>query len=72
MTRQQTRDRGFMGVAIVAVLGFFLALHLILPEVTLLPALLVTLVVVTMLVAHSQKNRRQSHRLARASSKSDN
>lgn len=58
-------ERGKMGGAIVAVLGVFLALHLILPQVTLWPFLIVALVVVTMLVSHLGKSRHISRGLTR-------
>jgi MFS superfamily sulfate permease-like transporter len=51
-----------MGVVILAVLGIFLALHFIFPEVTLWPALLVALAVVTMIAAHVQRDGHHARR----------
>lgn len=64
MKQHSKTNRGNMGVAIFAVLGVFLVLHLILPEVTLWPFLLVALVVVTMLVSHLGKSRHISQRMS--------
>ena len=62
MKRHENSSRGFMGIAILAVVGIFFALHLAFPGVTLWPAGLVTLAVVTMVVSHIQRRAGISHR----------
>jgi uncharacterized Tic20 family protein len=62
MKRHENNSRGFMGAAVIAVLGIFFALHLALPGVTLWPAGLVVLAVVTMVVSHIQRRNGISHR----------
>ena len=62
MRQHSNLQRGGMGIAILAVLGVFLALHLIFPGVTLWPAALISLVVVTMIVSHVTPNRRLSRK----------
>ena len=62
MRQHNDLQRGGMGAAILAVLGVFLALHLIFPGVTLWPAVLISLAVVTMIVSHATRNRRLSRR----------
>jgi len=64
MKRYTREQRGIMGVAILAVLGVFLAIHLAAPGVSLWPALLVTLVMATMIASHLQKGRHRTHRVA--------
>ena len=61
MKRHERNDRGYMGIAIVAVLGVFLALHLALPAVTLWPAALVSLALVMVVVGHVHGGRKRSH-----------
>ena len=67
MKNHNQRERGAMGVAIVAVTGVFLALHLALPDIKLWPSLLICLAVVTMVVGHFGKNHRSSSSGARSS-----
>ena len=54
-------------MAIVAVMGVFLALHFVLPGVKLWPSFLICLTVVTMIVGHFGKNHRSSRSVARLS-----
>jgi uncharacterized Tic20 family protein len=65
MKRHENNSRGFMGAAVIAVLGIFLALHLALPGVTLWPAglgVLAVVTMVTMVVSHIQRRNGISHR----------
>nr|MBN2277263.1 hypothetical protein [candidate division Zixibacteria bacterium] len=57
MKRYQRRNKGYMGIAILAVLAVFFALYLILPGVTLWPIGLVSLALVMMVVSHIQGGR---------------
>ena len=65
MKRHEKTNRGYMGIAILAVAGIFFALHLALPGVTLWPAALISLAVVTMVVSHIQGGRHNSRSLTR-------
>ena len=67
MERYERKNRGYMGVAIFAVLAVFFALHLALPETTLWPAALVILAAVTMVVSHVQGGRHSSRSSAQPS-----
>ena len=67
MKQHERKNRGYMGIAILAVLAVFAILHLALPGVTLWPVALVSLVIVTMVVSHVQGGRRCSRRLAQHS-----
>jgi uncharacterized membrane protein YfcA len=60
-----------MGIAIFAVLGIFLAIHLAAPGVTLWPSLLVALAVVTMVASHVSRKPRRPDRLGVPSGSSD-
>jgi uncharacterized protein YqgC (DUF456 family) len=62
MKRHSNSKRGNMGAAILAILGIFLALHLIFPGFTLWPFALISLAVVTMIVSHARRNRQESQR----------
>jgi len=64
MRHHSKTERGGMGAAILAVLGIFLALHLIFPSVTLWPFALISLAVVTMILSHSRKYRRQPRQVS--------
>jgi len=64
MRHSNRNNRGFQGIAILAVLGIFLAIHLIAPQITLWPALLITLAVVTMVVSHATRRIRPDQALA--------
>ena len=70
MRRHEKNNRGYMGVAILAVLGIFFVLHLALPEATLWPIALVSLAVVTMVISHLQRGNRTSRHLVRSSNDS--
>jgi len=63
MQRHQKGEKRSLGVAILAVLGIFLVLHLALPAATLWPYLLVALVVITMIVSHTRKDSYRNHRI---------
>lgn len=52
MNRHNKTDRGKMGAVIAAILVSFFAIHLALPEITLWPFLIASLVVIPMLVRH--------------------
>jgi hypothetical protein len=67
MKQHERRDRGYMGIVILAVLAIFAILHFALPGVTLWPAALVSLVVATMVVSHVQGGRHCSRRMAQPS-----
>jgi hypothetical protein len=67
MKSHNGKERGAMGVAIVAASGVFLALYLALPDITLWPSFLICLTVVTMIVGHFGKNYRSSRSVARSS-----
>jgi hypothetical protein len=67
MNRHEQNNRGYMGIAIFAVVAVFTALHIMLPQVTLWPLGLVCLVVVTMIVSHIQRGSRHTRSLARSS-----
>jgi len=69
MRRHERKDRGIMGAVILAVLGVFFAIHLMVPEVTIWPALLVVLAISTMLASHAQRNRTIRHSLASSTPK---
>jgi len=52
-----------MGASILAVIGIFVALHIIFPAVTLWPAAVIALAAVTMFVSHSSSSRRTARSL---------
>jgi len=58
MARHEKNERGFMGAAIVIVLGIFLALHFLFPAATLWPYALISLVLATMFASHQGRARR--------------
>ena len=67
MKSHNQKKRGAMGIAIVAVTGVFLVLHLVLPDIILWPSFLICLTVVIMIVGHFGKNHRSSRSVARSS-----
>ena len=67
MKNHNQKERGAMGVAIVAVTGVFIAVHLALPDIKLWPSFLICLAVVTMVVSHFGKNHRPSRSVAGSS-----
>jgi hypothetical protein len=67
MKQNERKNRGYMGVVVLAVVGVFVILHLTLPGVTLWPAALVSLVVATMIVSHLQGRRHCARRQAQPS-----
>ncbi len=69
MRRHERQERGIMGVVILAVLGVFLAIHMMVPKVTVWPAMLIVLVAAIMIASHARRNRVNRHSLASSDSK---
>jgi hypothetical protein len=64
MKQHERKNKGFMGVAISAVLVVFATLNFLLPEVTLWPLALIGLALVTMLASHMSGGRHHARKLA--------
>jgi hypothetical protein len=71
MRRHDRKERGAMGVTVLAVAAIFLVLHLALPGVTLWPAFLVCLGVATVIASHLGGGHRHSRGSVAASSETD-